>query len=43
MLIGTYSAIAADFLSTPDQGPLHTLLQNPPRDALKTYAAALSL
>ncbi|MET3984185.1 NAD(P)H-binding protein [Streptomyces sp. PvR034] len=39
MLIGTYSAIAADFLSTPDQGPLHTLLPTPPRDALKTYAA----
>ncbi|MFE4261670.1 NAD(P)H-binding protein [Streptomyces sp. NPDC056883] len=41
MLVGTYSAIAADFLSTPDRGPLRTLLPHPPRPALETYKASL--
>ncbi|MDJ0386111.1 NAD(P)H-binding protein [Streptomyces sp. G-G2] len=40
MLMGTYSAIAAGFLATPDQGPLRTLLPHPPRNALTTYATA---
>ncbi|MCX5123462.1 NAD(P)H-binding protein [Streptomyces sp. NBC_00193] len=41
MLVGTYSAIAAGFLATPDQGPLRTLLPHPPRPALETYKASL--
>lgn len=41
MLVGTYSAIAADFLSTPDQGTLRSLLGRTPRSALETYKASL--
>lgn len=41
MLVGTYSAIAAGFLSTPDHGTLAHLLGHPPRSALETYKAAL--
>ncbi|WP_251058378.1 MULTISPECIES: hypothetical protein [unclassified Streptomyces] len=41
MLVGTYSAIAAGFLATPDTGTLRTLLPHPPRPALTAYAAAL--
>ncbi|MGW0392949.1 NAD(P)H-binding protein [Streptomyces sp. NPDC003042] len=38
MLVGTYSAIAGGFLSTPDTGTLAALLGRPPRSALAVYA-----
>ncbi|MBW5486750.1 NAD(P)H-binding protein [Streptomyces bambusae] len=41
MLVGTYSAIAAGFLATPDTGTLPTLLGHPPRPALQVYAEAV--
>lgn len=41
MLVGTYSAIAAGFLSTPDRGTLPHLLGHPPRSALATYKASI--
>ncbi|MFJ3922823.1 NAD(P)H-binding protein [Streptomyces sp. NPDC090022] len=41
MLVATYSAIAADCLSTPDEGTLAALLPHPPRPALTTYATSL--
>uniref|UniRef100_A0AAU2JUK7 NAD(P)H-binding protein n=1 Tax=Streptomyces sp. NBC_00049 TaxID=2903617 RepID=A0AAU2JUK7_9ACTN len=42
MLVGTYSAIAAHFLATPDTGTLPALLGRPPRSALAVYATAVS-
>lgn len=41
MLVATYSAVAAGFLSTPDTGVLPRLLGRAPRPALAVYAAAL--
>ncbi|WP_327384003.1 NAD(P)H-binding protein [Streptomyces sp. NBC_01207] len=38
MLVATYSAIAAGFLDTPDDGTLPRLLGRPPHPALEVYA-----
>ncbi|MEJ8643139.1 NAD(P)H-binding protein [Streptomyces sp. MS1.HAVA.3] len=40
MLVATYSAVAAGFLATPDQGTLPALLGRAPRPALAVYAAS---
>ncbi|MET9320887.1 NAD(P)H-binding protein [Streptomyces sp. NPDC003038] len=42
MLVGTYSAIAAGFLATPDAGTLPQLLGRAPRPALAVYANSIS-
>ncbi|MFG2983276.1 NAD(P)H-binding protein [Streptomyces sp. NPDC048258] len=42
MLVATYSAIAADFLATPDAGLLPKLLGRAPRPALAVYAESAS-
>ncbi len=41
MLVATYSAVGAGFLSTPDAGTLPLLLGRAPRSALAAYAESL--